>query len=392
MSTLLQAAGKQKFIIGCVLCLCMACTGVAGKAAPAQKKTIDWSAPQSIDPLRRDIGKHLTIKRRHYIGLANSAFKKKKYKQAAQNYLFILKHNNKDIGALYNLACCYGQMGEAKLAAEFLAKSVQAGYKDFGNIKKDTDFKKVKRNKRFKDAFNRALTYGRLLGQTIYVTTQKLTRCRIHLPENYDPSKSYPLLIALHGYGSSSEDIITLINYFKTRDFIYAAPEGTYMLTGTESNYRQFSWGVPLRDENLWLKGDTLVVQSIRETLSEISTRYKINKTYIMGFSQGVAFAYLTALKYPGLFSGLAAIAGHLPSTDKSYSVISEGDIKKAAALKIFIGHSKEDRQVKYSLSTEARKKLEAYGYGVTFCDYEGGHKVTPFLIHKVEKWMGKNK
>ena len=64
----------------------------------------------------------------------------KKYFEAAQCYLALLKFNRNDSTSIYNLACCYGRLRKADLAVKSLVMAVRAGFRDFALLKKDPDF------------------------------------------------------------------------------------------------------------------------------------------------------------------------------------------------------------------------------------------------------------
>ena len=63
---------------------------------------------------------------------------------------------------------------------------------------------------------------------TIYFKSVALFKCGIKLPKNYDPNKSYKLVIGLHGGGSSIEKFINIWDDVENTDFIYAVPQGPY--------------------------------------------------------------------------------------------------------------------------------------------------------------------
>ncbi len=225
--------------------------------------------------------------------------------------------------------------------------------------------------------------------KTIYTKVCKLVRCRVRLPENYDPEKKYPLLIGLHGNGGSSAGFIRLWDRFKERGFIYAAPEGAYPKPGRAgSGGEHYSWEIQVKDEKLWVRGDAMTVNSILEVANDLSRRYNIDKTYLLGFSQGAAYAYITGLKHAGVFHGIIAIGGRFPPVNKSYSVISEQDIKNNKHLRIFISHGKQDRALSFKAAPQAKKKFESYGYNVTFHSFEGGHIIPVPVLEKIKNWI----
>lgn len=52
--------------------------------------------------------------------------------------------------ACYNLACCYSLTHQKKPALKTLEQAIQLGYKDYGNMKDDTDFDFIRKERKFK--------------------------------------------------------------------------------------------------------------------------------------------------------------------------------------------------------------------------------------------------
>jgi len=97
---------------------------------------------------------------------AKDAYWNRNYTQAAQIYHLMLKAGTCHSDDLYNLACCYGQMGKVKPAAKYLQLSVDTGFDDVEHIKDDPDFKKVKNSPIFQMTLDR-------IGKEVSKKTQK---------------------------------------------------------------------------------------------------------------------------------------------------------------------------------------------------------------------------
>lgn len=80
---------------------------------------------------------------------AKSAFWLGNYQLAAELFQRLVKSNCKDCHNIYNLACCYGQLGNAEEAARYIRLSVEGGFKDIEHIKSDPDFQKVRESPYF---------------------------------------------------------------------------------------------------------------------------------------------------------------------------------------------------------------------------------------------------
>ena len=65
--------------------------------------------------------------------------------------------------AYYNLACCYSLTYQKKPALKALEQAVQSGYKDYGNMKSDTDLDFIRKERKFKKHRYAGSKYVRLL-------------------------------------------------------------------------------------------------------------------------------------------------------------------------------------------------------------------------------------
>ncbi len=353
---------------------------------------IDLSKPEAIDPLNEHTGDFLDVDLGFYEWKAREAYKRKDYMDAARHYLFILRFDQDNENLIYYLACCYGLMGKPKLAAKYLEKAVNAGFTNIDHMLKDKDFDRVRKDKEFVRMENTLVMWRKTLGEVLYIKATKYLKCRVHLPENYDSRKSYPLIIGLHGNGGNSEDLVSLWKIFKKPDFIYAAGEGAYQKHSVPgSKVDMFSWSLQTRERKLWKKIDSATEEYIVEIAEELSRKYNTDEIYLFGFSEGAAYTFITGIKHPDIFKGIICFGGYMPEIGKSYSLLSKNDIKKGKGLKVFIAHGRSDNAVNYDKAAESGKMLEENGYNVTFQSFDGGHVVPADILQKAIKMMTKN-
>lgn len=62
----------------------------------------------------------------------------------------------------YNLACCYSLTHQKKPALKALEQAIQLGYKDYGNMKSDTDLDFIRKEKKFKVLLEQLQQYDHL--------------------------------------------------------------------------------------------------------------------------------------------------------------------------------------------------------------------------------------
>lgn len=75
---------------------------------------------------------------------ATQAYYDGDYQKAADLYINYMQHDIKNGSVCYNLACCYGLLGNDSLATKYLRYAYENGFTDIKHIKSDPDFEKVK--------------------------------------------------------------------------------------------------------------------------------------------------------------------------------------------------------------------------------------------------------
>jgi phospholipase/carboxylesterase len=349
----------------------------------------DWSRPDTIDPFKKGICDFLDVDLNIYLQRAAIAYRKGKFKEAAQNYLYVLRHGYADERALYNLSCCYALMREDELAAKTLIRAVKAGYINIINIKNDKDFRLIKGKPYFSNALRQQEEWSNSLGEVIYVPGSRLFKCRLHLPRKFDRKKSYPLVIGLHGNGGNADGFDPTWQLFGKPDFIFAAAEGPYpYMLNYRSKVKQCSWEIQIQDEELWMRADPLSVENILGIARYLSQEYPISSIFLLGHSQGAGYAYITGIKNPTLIKGIICFGGRIPDMDKSYSLFSMEDIQKGNSLRVFIAHGTADNMLNIKQARDSKKLLEQNGFDVTFFEFDGGHELNKQAMKKAAEWV----
>ncbi|MCX6553489.1 MAG: alpha/beta hydrolase-fold protein [Candidatus Aminicenantes bacterium] len=319
---------------------------------------------------------------------ANQFASEKEYLKAAQCYLALLKFNLNDSTTIYNLACCYGRLGEANLAVKCLVMAVRAGFRDFKLLKSDKDFDGIRITPEFMKLLSRVPLWEDSRSDVIYVRTSKLLELLVKLPQGFDPSHKYPLLIGLHGNGGNPEQILEVMNNtLKKEPVILEAPQGAYP-NFSQLRGQHYSWEIQTRNRELWKIGDPLAIENLYEVIRVIKEKYPISEVYILGFSQGAAYAFLSGFKYAETVAGIISIGGLFPETDTEFSMLKEKEIENGKKFRVFIAQGNHDPLLPVGLGAKTAAKLKKYGYEVEYQEYEGGHEISPELLKKIYAWM----
>jgi len=355
---------------------------LTGHAAYAEGKM----DPESIDIYDAASGEFLDIDLTEYRETAWQAYQDGDWETAAKYYIALLQYDISDGGNIYNLACCFGLLGEADLAAQYLMRAYNMGFDDVEHMMWDPDFEPVRGAQVFDDAVAElqaiAAEENAGGGGVTYTMSNDLMPCNVQTPEDFDPEETYTLVLGLHGYGSSPDRFIRLWERFDNPGFIYAAPRAPYTFsTGSDLGY---SWNN--RDENspeLWPRTMRTTEQYVMHVVENLKGQYNIDKVYLLGFSQGCMMTYVVGINNPEMFDGLICFGGWV---DNEW--ICEDAIMAASGLDVFIAHGNEDRMVEFVSGVEAYESLQGYGYDVTFYEFDGGHAVPEEALLRVQQWL----
>jgi phospholipase/carboxylesterase len=369
---------------------------VSQHSTTEDEKIVVRSSVEVMDPLNEHAGDFLDVDLSAYMKRAWEAYEAGKYEEAARYYLILLKYDIRDANSIYDLACCYGLLGQAELAARYLKRAARAGFDDIEYIRQDPDFEKV----RGKEVFDSEVESIKFqvereeegLGDMIYAHAAALFQCRVRLPQDYDATKNYPLVVGLHGRHSTPEGFITLWEGFGDPQFVYAslqAPYPVFTEEGTVYDWTRHGWtGREWRSwqsgEKEWMDQDIeTTVDYVVRLVQDLGNRYSVGDVYLMGFSQGALFSYITGIYRYKLFEGLIGFSGVI---ERNW--FPEGYLEAADGLRVFMAHGKDDQTIPYEAGIQARDILTSHGYDVTFRDFEGGHTISEEILKEVVTWI----
>ncbi len=319
---------------------------------------------------------------------ANLLFLQKDFEKATKLYLDIIEHNIDDAKSFYQLACCFAMLDKPDYAANFLILAINKGYNDYSKIKKEECFNLIMSNNEFKQALKKVLNYGKNYGETVYVNANVFIKCRVILPDNFDPNKEYSLLTGLHGFGGLAENFCQIQEDINSDNFIFVVPEAPYFSSDSYNKKQQYSWGLRVNRKELWEKSDPEVMKYIMNVVNQMNEKYNIDKNYLLGFSQGASYAYAIGIKNSNKIDAIFTFGGRLPDTERYPWFLSDEDLVKGKNLKVFIAHGKGDEAISYKKSIEAKKKLSKLDYEVELFLFEGGHLVHEEAINKALDWI----
>jgi phospholipase/carboxylesterase len=172
----------------------------------------------------------------------------------------------------------------------------------------------------------------------------------------------------LHGQGGD-EDAMWVFATVVPSDWVVVAARGPEPEAAGGYAWRHVA-------SNEWPNLDAFdtAASSVLRLVRALPTVYGTDpaRTYLMGFSQGAATAYATALAAPGLVAGIAGLVGFLPTPPRETL-----ERRPLAGLPVFMAEGTRDRLVPPEISAACLAGLRAAGADVEHHAYPAAHKVT---------------
>jgi predicted peptidase len=201
-----------------------------------------------------------------------------------------------------------------------------------------------------------------------------ILRYRILLPENYDPSEEYPIVLFLHGAGERGNDNEQQLAHgselFLTDDVrkkypaIVVFPQCPEKKTWAEmkwgnSDNGKASFSFPLAKKAG--KMASLVMGMMKKIARDEAVDKK--RIYVMGLSMGGFGTFEMLYYWPNYFAAAVPICGgHNPN----------GASKYAAKVPLWIFHGGDDNVVSPEYSREMYNTLKGFGADVKYTEFPG--------------------
>jgi phospholipase/carboxylesterase len=105
-------------------------------------------------------------------------------------------------------------------------------------------------------------------------------------------------------------------------------------------------------------------------------------KIYFMGFSQGAAAAYATAMRNPGTIQGIAGLLGFVPV--QSSAALETLALKE---MPIFMAVGVDDPYISHERTKSCAQTLMASGALLDYREYETGHRLNAQGLRDLRAW-----
>jgi phospholipase/carboxylesterase len=201
---------------------------------------------------------------------------------------------------------------------------------------------------------------------------------RTFLPAGYEPNYPYPLLVFLHGQGSSEEEVLGLAPRLSRRNYVCIALRGPHAVSLRSDGRPAFSWGPDEQD-------DPLVEEYVFHAVEQTRRHYHVHseRIYLAGFREGAALAYRLGLLFPERFAGLVALNGAMPRHGGPLLRLPE-----VRRLRVLIGHGIANSVVPLSLARQDYRLFYAAGLAVRMQTYPTTHRIHPHMLRDLNRWV----
>jgi len=223
---------------------------------------------------------------------------------------------------------------------------------------------------------------------------------RAHLPENFDSTRVYPAVIALHGFRGSSVRFERIGRAFAQAGFIAVVPEGPYPVPyPSADSARQSSWelstwteeyglGAPLTDDPAIERRsvEITILEFLPSVIDRVQERYRVDPLYVFGFSLGGSYALLGGFYHRDWIDGIVVFS--LDGIDRVWFTAQGDSLESGNHLPVRWVSGRSDPMIPFSHAERARDVLKEAGYQVFLDDFPGGHTVPDDALQRAVNWL----
>jgi phospholipase/carboxylesterase len=200
----------------------------------------------------------------------------------------------------------------------------------------------------------------------------------------FRPAQGTPerLLILLHGWTGDENSMGVLAQKLASK-YSILAPRAPFPVPQGGYSWRKMTpgtWGRMSLEELRPAAESLLKLVDEWPLLADVAAR----PFDLMGFSQGACMSYAFAMLYPGRVRSLAALSGFLP--DGMEGLLAA---RTLAGKLVFVAHGRQDDMVAVERARRAVALLQEAGVAVTYCESDGGHRVSKECLRGMEEFFG---
>ncbi len=200
----------------------------------------------------------------------------------------------------------------------------------------------------------------------------------IHRVQQPDTPGPHPTIVLLHGR-SGNEDVMWLLARALPAGCLVVAPRA--IVADPDGGY---AWHPRRPHEWPALPVFNHAVTAVAQFVRVLPLAYEADpaRIFVMGFSQGAATAFATALQHPQLVRGVVSLVGFMPTGVDPLRALTA-----LAALPVFMAVGQRDDVIPLDVARAAAQVLREAGAALTYHEYDTGHKLSQRGINDVRQW-----
>ncbi len=216
-----------------------------------------------------------------------------------------------------------------------------------------------------------------------YTTEHRYT---VELPDGYDSTKTYPLVVAIHGYGDHMGAYVGTNSQLCPEGAIGLYPESPFPFENEGSiGWTWWLWA----DSASGMSQQSTKEQSINWILScigRVKAKYRVDTSavFLYGFSQGGMLTYEIGTRYPGLFRGLIPAGGLL---DYKFDSLHQFDTL-CRRLPLRALHGAYDSLVEFGADQASVDTLKNRGMPAELFRYPAKHELTKEMMEDARDFI----
>lgn len=199
------------------------------------------------------------------------------------------------------------------------------------------------------------------------------------LPAQLPNPNALGAIVALHGWGANCDDLISLAPLVGLRNYQWICPEAPF-------NH-------PIPNGKMWYDLQGLDSEGLAKSCELLSqfledlptlTGIPLEKTFLLGFSQGAAMTLDVGLVFP--LAGLIALSGYLHVTEEELEELVDHEFPP-----ILIAHGIEDSVVPIGMARSTRAIFERLKVNLEYEEYEMAHEIRPETCDRIQEFILKH-
>jgi phospholipase/carboxylesterase len=192
-----------------------------------------------------------------------------------------------------------------------------------------------------------------------------MTDDRLH----HGPEQATRRLVLLHGWGADADDLLDLGQEL--------ADPATALVALRAPDPHPYGVGRQWYDLQQPQWPDLPAArQALRGRLLQLGERLPLERTVVLGFSQGAAMALDVATELP--IAGLIACSGY-PHPDWT---------PRPPLARVLLTHGRQDPVVPFAASEDILRRLRLQGGSAELLGFEGGHTIDPTLFPALRQFL----